>query len=544
MGVKRVAMIMAMFAILVGCGSGDSKEPDLGSSTEAPVPEPVPEPRLFSNGQLAVEPTLGSEIPVGTYQYTSINPDGGDETIGIALVSDSGRMALALTNRLSFARIALDESNRFESPLEDTDTAIAESGLTISGRRDNGVPEGQNPRISGTFVNNDSQTISRNYKLDLQEPDSDILDLDTLAGTFSGTDKTGIGTVFSIGSDGSLIGSGTAGCDYAGQIRIPDAGRDVFEASFVASNCGPTDSIPGASRDGAYFALGRLNNATRSITLFATNGSVALRFTGNSTASEDQVVDEEVPPYTADDFDVEPTIAAKLESGVYSYEDVPLDTAPAVLESGLLFVSDTGRLALVTNTRLAVARIRVNDVDTFTDDLIQSRNPESTESPSEAATIFGTPNNNGSSSNFTIAGSLLNAEEKLENRYRAERDTTNDATYNSSPLTVAGIAGTYSGTRNPGAITTTITISTTGEVTGSDTTGCAFVGNTNINDGRTGIVEMRLTVSNCSASTIKTGAERNGTYNGVGDVVPGLPSTLRLVLGSTTNVEYLELTEQ
>lgn len=544
MVVKQAALATAMLAILTGCGGGDSDDPELGASEGAPIPEPEPEVRLFSNGDLSAEASLEGQIPVGHYQYTSINPDGGAETVGVAFISDTGRVALALPSRLSFARIELNESDRFENTLEDTETEISNSGLTITGRRDNGVPEGQNPRVSGTFLNNDTQSINRNYKLDLQDADAQSLDLSGLAGTFSGTDDSGIGTVISLNSDGSLMGSGTAGCDYAGQVRIPDSGQEIFEVKFTASNCGPTDTLSAEARNGDYFGVGRINANNRSITLFSTNGAVGTRFTGNSTASEDQVVDDEVPPYTADDFTVEPSIAAKLEPGVYDYTDIPLESSPSFIESGLMFVTNTGRIGLATDVRYAVARVRVNDVDTFTDDLTQNRNPQSSEEPTPAETLFGTPNNNGSSSNFTISGSLLDSEGELTNRYDAERDTSNDAQYSGTPLTITAISGTYSGTRNPGAITTTITIAADGEVTGSDTTGCNLLGNAHIEDGTTGMIEMRLAVSNCTASTTKTGEERNGDYNVVGDWTPGSPDLLRLVMGSTDNVEYLALNLQ
>jgi len=540
MAMKRAALAATMAVLLAGCGGGDSDDPSLGESSGPIVPDTESNERLFSTGDLSTEPSLGSEIPVGVYRYTAVEPQSGTELVGVGIISDTGRIALALQDRLSFARIELDEDDRFENLLEDTQFTDALS-LSITGRRDLGVLEGENPRISGTFLDVDLDVLTLNYRLDLQDSDGDSFGLADLQGTYSGVDDEGSGTVVSIDDTGNLIGSDTSGCDFEGTIRIPDANQEVFEAKYTLANCGPTVTLTGSQRDGDYFAVGRIEDSFRSITMFGSNGEVGSRFTGSSTASEDQILDEEVPPFVSDEFDQQTSISAKLEPGIYNYTDIPLgNTPPPVVESGILYVSDTGRLALVTDSRFGVARVRVSDVDTFLNNLFQIGAPGATTAGTAAEAIFGTPNNT-SGGDFTIAGSLLDREGELVNRYEAVRDTTNDAFFSSTPLTVTRLAGTYSGTRNPGAITTTINVAPTGEVTGSDTTGCVFNGTANVNTGESGIFEFRLTVSNCSASTEASGAERNGIYNAVGDIVPGTPDRMRVLMGSDDNVEYLQL---
>lgn len=540
---KKAVLAAAMAAILVGCGGGDSDDPTLEPSTQPPVPDPEPVKRLFSNGDLSVENSLGNEIPVGVYQYTSVNPEGGGETIGLALVSDTGRVALALPSRLSFARIELGENDRFENRLEDSENPDAQS-LSITGRRDAGVAEGQNPRISGTFLDNELQTVTRNYRLDLQDADGDTFSFADLEGTYSGINSEGVGTVYTIDNSGNLTGAGTSGCDYEGTVRIPDSGQEVFELNYAASNCGPTSEFNPGDRDGEFFGLGRTENSNRSITIFGTNGTIGTRVSGDSTANEDQVLDEEIGPFVSNEFDVEPSITAKLEPGVYEYTDIPLgSTPPPTIESGVMLISDTGRLALATDVRLGTSRVRVNDVDTFLNTINQVQSPGSNVAPSLARGLFGTPNNNGGG-DFTISGSLLDQENELINRYEAVRDTSNDAALSATPLTITRLSGTYSGTRNPGAITATITVSASGAVTGSDTTGCVYNGEANVNNGESGVFEMRLNVRNCSASTEATGDERNGTYNAVGNIIPGTPDQMQVVLGSTENVEFLQLTLQ
>ena len=224
-----------------------------------------------------------------------------------------------------------------------------------------------------------------------------------------------------------------------------------------------------------------------------------------------------------------------------------------MIESGTLFVSDTGRIAVVTDRRFGVARIELNDVDTFTAEFDQVERPGADQSPTEAVSIFGTPDNNGTGNPFKIAGSLLDRNDDLENRYSAERDESNDAAFAADPLTLTNLSGTFSGTRDPGAITTTLTFATDGTVNGSDNTGCVFNGSANIPDGQAGVLEVRLNVANCSASTTRTGAERNGNYNGVGDLQPGSPDQLRLVMAtpgdpetpdSQPNIELVTLDRQ
>lgn len=543
---KMIALALAMPGLLVGCGGGGSDDEPLQPSNEAPIPEPepeVPEPRLFSNGDLSVEPSLGTEIPIGIYQYTQTSPSNGSELVGLAIISESGRIALALENSIDFARIELNENDRFSMPVESTETPDDNVSRVLKGGRDTGVGPDALARISGSVINDETQALVHNYRMDKQAPDERTLTLAGIAATYSGIDDTGVGSAISLSSDGTLMGSDTTGCEYVGEVIIPDGGEDVIEMSYTASNCGPTVDIPGDSRDGDWFAVGRIDVATGTLSMFGTNGSIGTRISGTNNDPDEEVVEESATFFT-NDFNEEPSIAARLEPGVYDYQDIPLGDGATFIESGLMMISNTGRIVVATDSRLAVTRVTVSDVDTFRGPVVQSETPGTDRPPSNASEIFGTPDNSGGGGSFNLAGSLLGNGGELENRYSATRDTTNDGTFTTTPLTLTQLSGTYSGTRNPGAITATLTIASDGTIAGSDTTGCAYNGIANVPNGESGLIEVQIDAANCSATTAATGAERDGDYNGVGDFLPGSPDRIRVVMGSPINVEFLDLDRQ
>ena len=536
---QKTAITLALVGALAGCGSGGDDDDTLAPSDGTSLSET----RLFSNGDLSPEPTLGNDIPVGVYQYTSTLPDTGGEQVGLSIISQTGRVAFAQEASISFARIKLDENGRFSVQIESSETESDNIPRILKGARDTGVGPESLARVSGSILNDDTGELLENYRLDLQEADERTLTLNSLAATYSGISETGVGTAISFASDGSLVGSDTTGCDFAGEVVVPDPSVDVIEASFTAKNCGPTVGIEGKDRNGDWFAVGRLDVATGTLTLFGTNGTVGARVTATDNDPGDDVVLAGAD-FLTNDFSEQPSIAARLEPGTYNYTDIPLDSGSSFVESGLMVISNTGRVVVATDRRLGFSRIQVNDVDTFRSSFSQTTTPGTSQPPSAAEELFGTPNNSGGGDPFTLAGSLLDGEGELLNRYSAERDTSNDATFAATPLDLTQLTGTYSGTRNPGSITTSLTIASDGAVTGSDTTGCVYNGTSAIPNGEAGLFEVRVDTSNCSATTTATGAERDGEYHGVGDFLPGSPDRIRLLLGSADNIEFITLDRQ
>ncbi|MFB2351112.1 hypothetical protein, partial [Priestia megaterium] len=79
---------------------------------------------------------LAGEISTGVYRYSTTSALGDNTTDGIAIVSDSGRIAFALDSRTSFARIQLNEDKRFDERLKDTEAYVMQEVRRIRGGRD------------------------------------------------------------------------------------------------------------------------------------------------------------------------------------------------------------------------------------------------------------------------------------------------------------------------------------------------------------------------------------------------------------------------
>lgn len=99
-------------------------------------------------------------------------------------------------------------------------------------------------------------------------------------------------------------------------------------------------------------------------------------------------------------------------------------------------------------------------------------------------------------------------------------------------LTFSDIAGTYLQT-SLGNLNTEITIALDGQLTGSDTTGCTFIGTVHIPDETVNVIEARFDAGNCGANTEASGEERDQTYNAVGSVSGGV---LRLFMAAENNL--------
>ena len=89
MAFQKTALVIALSGVLIGCGGGDSDQVELDASATAPIPQPEVAPRLFSNGDLSAEASLGAEVPVGVYRYTVSDPLTGDSIVGLGLISHS-----------------------------------------------------------------------------------------------------------------------------------------------------------------------------------------------------------------------------------------------------------------------------------------------------------------------------------------------------------------------------------------------------------------------------------------------------------------------
>lgn len=68
---------------------------------------------------------------------------------------------------------------------------------------------------------------------------------------------TGSGTTeFTVGADGTLSGSDTAGCVFAGEVTIPEPAINVFDIDFTADMCGGNVGPANDVRNGTFAGVG------------------------------------------------------------------------------------------------------------------------------------------------------------------------------------------------------------------------------------------------------------------------------------------------
>lgn len=574
-----LALALCLPLALFGCGSDEAPTVKINPDDPSPIqPEPEPEEVLFTTGTYDIEPTIGTEIPSGLYRLNKTGqktpdeecsaPEHPDEpeincedmdlgNTGIALVSSTGRLVLALEDRTAFARIQLDERNRFNSRLQDTEAAELGAPRTITGGRDR-LSRPDEVRISGAVTDKETLSLIETITLDKQLNNHGELDMVELAGTYRQANPEGPSAEYTITNGGVLTGTDTTGCEFTGTVATPNVGERIFEAQFEAKGCGPTETTLGQQRDGEYRALGRLIKTTHTLSLFAENDVVATRFSGvdvDAPVEPEPPVDPGPPKFVSDTKATDPMVMATLNPGAFGYLNIPVeefedpDDEPK-LEMGGLLISPTGRIAGATDRRVFVTKVNVTDVDTFRSELAQedtSSLPDAeddTPSPSDATEIFGTPNES-LSGEFEVIGSLLDDSGALANRYLAVR---NDAVSGSGVADegLIELTGTYRETQDVGLIHTTITIAEDGTLTGSDNTGCVFNGEAFIPEPGINIFEFKYSAQNCTATRFKTGDERNGDYNSVGHAeIGGMSSAaIEVITASQNNIRRFVLIRQ
>lgn len=551
---KRSALALVIPALLAGCGSDDS--PDISEFVPPPEEEvpPPPEP-TFANGDLQPEPSLVGEIPDGVYRVSLSEVDGTStgnrvESLGTALISDTGRIAVALDqdNRTAVVRIALDEQGDFEARWLDTQNNFGED-ILVRGSRDR-VSGSTGVRVSGTLVGRDNQTLLGTYQLDKQARDGQVTRPADVAATYRTTIE-GVTTAFELRSDGTVVGTDTSGCEFVGQFVVPEPQENLIEMQLEADRCGPTETITAPERNGTYFALATLDREQSSLFMLAANDNVALRFFGRDVSVPVVQPPEPVGPpvFVSDNLENDPSVESRLSPGVYQYADITPQEPPEdgevapIPDSGVAYLSSTGRLVFQTRFRTLGARVTVSDAATFRSPASERLEPipEDEDREPEASTqveVFGTPDTSSGGAE-QIVGSILN-EGSLRNRFRLSRN----ASASDSGLSDSDIVGIYQ-QRQAGGFNTTLTITQgsgdgPGEATlnGSDTTGCIYNGDVKIPDATANVVEMRFTLSGtCTPNPQFPDVDRSGTYNAIGTLdKSGSIDQLNIVSISAENI--------
>lgn len=547
---KKATLALMISAVLTGCGSSDGEDTTISSEDPIPTPPEAPEERLFNTGDLSAEPSLAGEISTGVYRYSTTSALGDGTTDGIAIVSDSGRIAFALDSRTSFARIQLNEDKRFDERLKDTEAYVMQEVRRIRGGRDTISSDADRvERISGTVINSETQTLVESFNLEKQANEAEPLSLAMLAGAYTQEGEAGVVTRLTFAEDGTFTGADTSECEFSGSSRIPTPSEPVVELQFTVENCQSSTEITAEQKNGDYFAVGRIDTDAQTLQLFAGNGGIAVRYNLTDINAPSQAAESAgEQPFASQDFDIEPTVEAKLKAGIYQYTDIPLEAEESAdapePESGILMISPTGRMALGTDRRALVARTTVSELDRFSAGVVQTKPDSATseDDPDDAAVISGMPYNTDDTG-FLVVGSLISDGGDLVNRFEAAW-LDQAADFELSPLSLESIAGTYAtqptGTTGAFENVTSLTINTDGTVTGQDTLGCIMNGQAAIPSSTQGLIEVNLMLEGCGPSLTKPADERNGTYSGLAAYVLGdTADSLDLVIGSDANTDYI-----
>lgn len=136
--------------------------------------------------------------------------------------------------------------------------------------------------ISGEVANSGKATLTvsasgveNGVVLEREDQLSDAgVTLAELTGTYSMSGSDVYTTAVTIAADGTITGSDETGCVFNGSATIPDTKYNVFEVTFVASNC--TDSL----RNGEFSGLGAYDEDLSELSFAGTDGEVTAVFIG------------------------------------------------------------------------------------------------------------------------------------------------------------------------------------------------------------------------------------------------------------------------
>lgn len=531
---RRLPLYLAIVTATAvsGCG-GSSEEAKNLESTTPPV-----EPRVFLSGDMSLDESLVADNAQGVYGYQPTTVLGDPEVVGsgVALISTTGRMIVATEDVVAFSRVEHNGAS-FTGDLVHVDFTKPDgvSQFSIFGKRDQESGADPLTNLVGTIENEDGG-LEQTYRLVKQSEPAPIASIADIATTYRFTDEAGIVTVLTIDDQGGLSGTDTTGCTYSGQVYAPDSESHLIEAAYTASNCGSTTSVTGQQRDGSYNALGYFDAELYTLALFGASEDVVHRFAGEDiNAPEPEPEPEPEPDIDADqfvssDFTVESSVVARLSVGVFGYEDLPIEVTGGSepLETGKAFVSSTGRVFAATPKRRFFSRGVVNETNTFIDDVTQTQVSIDTQIDPVSVIRMIPGDDSGTP---VLFGSLEDAEGNLRVRYKLSPDETASLP-DGGLLEFSALSGTYVETA-AGGINTEFTIDSEGALTGSDTTGCVFLGQAHIPDPAINLIEARFDAANCGASPEASAAERNQTFNAIGTVSSG---TLTLFMAGETDL--------
>jgi len=200
------------------------------------------------DGGVAAAPS--STNPAGFYTGTLLSSTSGKASAMVALASDTGELrimdpaiGLQFVASMQFADDSLDHPlTAFAAPGTTFPDGSQVCHGTVSGVIEPGAT------ITGSYsCGGDHGTFSLLYDVEdsLQEPGRRFPEIGAL-----GTLRPGEVLFISVGSDGSITGSDSAGCSYAGQLQVVDPLIDIYRMALDQTCGGQTLALMGLATFG------------------------------------------------------------------------------------------------------------------------------------------------------------------------------------------------------------------------------------------------------------------------------------------------------
>jgi hypothetical protein len=240
---------------------------------------------------------------------------------------------------------------------------------------------------------------------------------------------------------------------------------------------------------------------------------------GGSDSPETNVAEPPPAPpfeFTNADFNESESVPDIVTPGVYAYSPVTVGQNGGLFpNNGVVLISDTGRVVVAGEQSAAFARVEAVDGSLVAPDFTYV-----TDAPDDEAAL-GQPTVDILDQVFrarpdpltpppeVLSGTIEDEAEQLVESFQVQLGQTN------AGVSFADIAGTYRFSR-PDNGTTTFQIASDGEITGSDTSGCSWVGLLRLPNSGSQLLEASLDAQNCGSSVTATGPTRDGAYAALG----------------------------
>lgn len=224
-------------------------------------------------GSSGSEPKAQStDLKPGVFDIGRIFSDGSTKE-GISFLSPTGKF-VAILDLVDFGTLTFSDSGQFSGPIEEYNLAVFSgptsgtlSGEVVSSKEANLTASRSDLTSNGVLLRNDEH--------------SDLgVTFEELSAVYTVINST---SLITIGPTGEVTG-GDRGCDFYGQVVIPDKTINVFEVTYEASNCPPLpaegEDATAMARNGEFTGLGTYDPSGGELLFYAHNGTVAWMFKG------------------------------------------------------------------------------------------------------------------------------------------------------------------------------------------------------------------------------------------------------------------------